>query len=77
MVPSSRIENSTSSPSPMCSARLISSGSVSWALGRTLTRALNRGSGSIFAVRAAMSHTPKVALSDNLSLPHERSATPS
>ena len=33
----------------MCSARLISSGSVSCALGRTFTRALKRGSGSILA----------------------------
>jgi hypothetical protein len=33
----------------MCSARLISSGSVSCALGRTFTGALKRGSGSILA----------------------------
>src|ERR1700761_3375689 len=48
-VPSSWRENSTSSPSPMCSARLMSSGSVSCALARTLALALTRGCGSALA----------------------------
>src|SRR5580692_7148890 len=52
------MENSTSSPSLMCSARLISSGNVSCALARTLTRALRRGCGSSLAAGTLMTTGP-------------------
>jgi len=47
MRPSSWTVNSTSSPSLMCSARLIESGRVSCPFGRSLARALSRGSASL------------------------------
>ena len=73
-VPSSCRENSTSSPSPMCSARLMSSGSVSCALARTLALALTRGCGSALAAGTPITAVLTVRLSYFLTLQEPRGA---